>query len=103
MPTHRDAPSGFTRRRPSLRRPAMSPSAGIVHVMGWHSQQYGSFERFLVALAQNCSDGGLESHFVFQSPPRSQQFMDDAPASFHVVPPARGPIDPVFLSRLARL
>ena len=71
--------------------------------MGWHSQQFGSFERLLVELARRCADGGLESHFVFQSYPSSQQFIDDTPATFHVVPPALGPIDPRFMSRLARI
>jgi glycosyltransferase involved in cell wall biosynthesis len=71
--------------------------------MGWHSQQFGSFERLLVELARRSADGGLETHFVFQSSPSSRQFVDDAPASFHVVPPALGPIDPRFMSRLARI
>jgi glycosyltransferase involved in cell wall biosynthesis len=81
----------------------MSRRRAIVHVMGWHSQQAGSFERFLVELARRCADGGLETHFVFQSHPRSQQFIDDAPATFHIVPAALGPVDPRFISRLARI
>ena len=50
----------------------MSRRRAVVHVMGWHSQQYGSFEAFLVALARRCAECGLESHFVFQSLPRSR-------------------------------
>ena len=71
--------------------------------MGWHSQQFGSLERLLVELARRCADAGLQSHFVFQSHPSSRQFIDEARASFHVVPPALGPIDPRFMFRLARI
>jgi glycosyltransferase involved in cell wall biosynthesis len=81
----------------------MSERLAIVHVMGWHSRQFGSFERFLAELARRCAEGGMESHFVFQSPPSSEQFVSDAPATFHVVPPAIGPSDPRFLYRLARI
>jgi phosphatidylinositol alpha-1,6-mannosyltransferase len=81
----------------------MSKRRAIVHVMGWHSRQFGSFERFLVELARRCAEGGLESHFVFQSHPSSQQFRHDAPATFHVVPAAIGPFDPRFIYRLARI
>jgi glycosyltransferase involved in cell wall biosynthesis len=75
----------------------------IVHVMGWHSRQFGSFERFLVELAQQGAGRGMESHFVFQSNPASERFLHDAPARFHVIPGAHGPADPLFASRLARI
>ena len=81
----------------------MSRRQAVVHVMGWRSQQYGSFERFLVALARRCSEYDLESHFVFQSPPRSMEFIQDAPATFHVVPSALAPVDPRFMFRLGRI
>jgi len=81
----------------------MNRRRAVVHVMGWHSQQYGSFEAFLVALARRCAECGLESHFVFQSLPRSRQFIYDAPASFHVVPGALAPLDPRFMFRLERI
>ena len=51
------------RRRPS-----------IVHVMGWRSQQYGSFERFLVALARACGEAGAETYLFFPEPPASVRF-----------------------------
>src|SRR3954452_11016739 len=67
------------------------PRASIVHVMGWRSQQYGSFERFLVALCARCSREGLDSHLVFHEPPASREFERDCPAGFHVLGPPRGP------------
>ena len=81
----------------------MSRRRAVVHVMGWHSQQYGSFESFLVALARRCAECGLESHFVFQSRPRSGQFIRDTQATFHVVPGALAPLDPRFMFRLERI
>jgi glycosyltransferase involved in cell wall biosynthesis len=65
------------------------PRASIVHVMGWRSQQYGSFERFLVALCARCSEEGLDSHLVFHEPPASAEFERDTPATFHVLPGPR--------------
>src|SRR4051794_2407125 len=67
------------------------PRASIVHVMGWRSQQYGSFERFLVALCARSSDEGLDNHLVFHEPPASSDFARDCPASLHVLGPPRGP------------
>ena len=70
--------------------------ASIVHVMGWRSQQYGSFERFLVALAARCEQEGMASHFVFHSAPASARFVSDARAAFHHLSPSRFPGDPAF-------
>ena len=81
----------------SSRRP------GVVHVMGWHSQQYGSFERFLVALAHSCDRNGLESHFVFPDAPSSQEFARDAPAEIHLIPSPDGIGDLRFARRLGGL
>ena len=67
------------------------PRASIVHVMGWRSQQYGSFERFLVALCARCAAEGLESHLVFHEPPASEAFARDCPAGLHVLGPPSGP------------
>src|SRR5438876_4390913 len=66
------------------------PRAAIVHVMGWRSQQYGSFERFLVALCAQSSEEWLDSHLVFHEAPASRDFERDCPASFHVLGPPRG-------------
>src|SRR5688500_11127867 len=74
--------------------------ASIVHVMGWRSQQYGSFERFLVALAARCEREGMASHFVFHSAPASEAFVSAARAGFHRLPPSRFPGDPAFALRL---
>jgi hypothetical protein len=63
----------------------------IVHVMGWSSQQYGSFERFLVALARHCVEVGAVLHLVFHEPPASRRFVGDVEAEIHVVPEARSP------------
>jgi len=79
------------------RRPA------VVHVMGWHSRQYGSFERFLVALAQSCDRSGLESHFVFPDAPDSCAFVRDAPAAIHLISSPAGVGDPRFARRLGGL
>lgn len=73
----------------------------IVHVMGWRSQQYGSFERFLVALAQRCVAAGATSTLVFQASPASAAFLSDVPAEVLVLPGARSPVDPRFARRLA--
>jgi glycosyltransferase involved in cell wall biosynthesis len=71
--------------------------------MGWHSQQYGSFERFLVALAHSCERSGMENHFVFRDAPYSQAFTRDAPAAIHVIPSPAGVGDPRFARQLGRL
>jgi glycosyltransferase involved in cell wall biosynthesis len=68
--------------------------------MGWRSQQYGSFERFLVELCERCSSEGLDSHLVFHAPPASPDFVSDCPAELHVLEPPRGPR---FVSRLQRI
>ena len=75
----------------------------IVHVMGWHSQQYGSFERFLVALAGRCAKRGAKTHLVFTAPPASAAFAEDVPAELHVVPSPSHPADPRFAVSLGRL
>ena len=79
----------------------MSPA--IVHVMGWRSQQYASFERFLVALSHRCDEHGAQTHLVFPAPPASLEFAADARAKVHALPSARHPADPRFAVRLARL
>jgi glycosyltransferase involved in cell wall biosynthesis len=75
----------------------------IVHVMGWRSQQYGSFERFLVALASRCAELGARTHLVFPSEPVSRAFADDVPAELHVVPSPTRSWDPRFAIELGRL
>jgi glycosyltransferase involved in cell wall biosynthesis len=65
----------------------------IVHVMGWVSQQYGSFERFLERLAARGAAAGLETHLVFPSRPRSEAFVRNVRAEIHEVPLARHPLD----------
>ncbi|MFZ1153952.1 MAG: glycosyltransferase [Solirubrobacteraceae bacterium] len=72
----------------------------IVHVMGWRSQQYGSFERFLVALARRCGEEGAVTHLVFHEPPASRRFVADVEAEIHVVPQARHIGDPHNLRQL---
>ncbi|MCW2951960.1 MAG: glycosyl transferase, group 1 family protein [Conexibacter sp.] len=67
----------------------MTPRPSIVQVMGWRSQQYGSFERFLVALTRRCAEAGAVSHLVFHEPPASRSFVADVEAEIHVVPEAR--------------
>jgi glycosyltransferase involved in cell wall biosynthesis len=74
----------------------------IAHVMGWHSQQYGSFERFLVDLSRRCAQEGAETHLIFQSPPASAAFVADVHAHVHVVPEARQVGDPQHVLRTAR-
>jgi glycosyltransferase involved in cell wall biosynthesis len=71
--------------------------------MGWPSRQYGSFERFLVALADRCAAEGARTHLVFPCGPASPQFVADATAEMHAIPSPRGPADPRFAARLARL
>ncbi|MDQ5809101.1 MAG: hypothetical protein M3320_10535, partial [Actinomycetota bacterium] len=66
----------------------------IVHVMGWRSQQYGSFERFLVKVARECAARGAETHLVFPEPPAAEAFVHDVEAQVHLVPLARHPFDP---------
>lgn len=73
----------------------------IVHVMGWRSQQYGSFERFLVAVARECAAAGARTHLVFPEPPAAEAFVRDAGAPVHLVPLARHPADPRALRGLA--
>lgn len=75
----------------------------IVHVMGWRSQQYGSFERFLVALAWHCVEAGAVLHLVFHEPPASRRFVADVEAEIHVVPEARYVGDPRSVRRLGRV
>ena len=81
----------------------MSAPVRIVHVMGWRSQQYGSFERFLVALTHRCAEAGAESHLVFHEPPASRRFVADVAAEIHIVPEARQVGDPRHLLRIGRL
>ncbi len=71
--------------------------------MGWHSQQYGSFERFLVALANASREAGLETHLVFPREPDSRAFVRDVSAALHVVPSPAGVRDPGFALALGRL
>src|SRR4051794_11130091 len=78
------------------------PPASIVHVMGWRSQQYGSFERFLVGLCERSSQEGLDSHQVFHEPPASRDFERDCRARFHVLGPPRGPAFAGGLRRILR-
>ena len=75
----------------------------VVHVMGWHSQQYGSFERFMVERARQGEQAGMRTHLVFQSPPASSQFVADVPGDIHVVPAARAPADPRFVRDIHRV
>jgi glycosyltransferase involved in cell wall biosynthesis len=75
----------------------------IVHVMGWPSQQYGSFERFLVELARACARHDVDTHLVFPGAPASAAFTADAPAAIHTIPSPRAALDPRFAGRLARV
>lgn len=77
--------------------------ARIVHVMGWESKQYGSFERFLVALTRRCAELGADSHLVFHEPVASQAFLADVEATIHVVPEARQVGDPQNVLQLGRV
>jgi len=76
--------------------------ARIVHVLGWRSQQYGSFERWIVALAQRCAERGAETHLVFHDEPASARFLADVPAHIHVVPEARQVGDPRHVLAIGR-
>ena len=80
----------------------MSGPLRIAHVMGWSNQQYGSFERFLVALTRRCAQEGAESHLIFHTPPASERFVADVEAQIHVVPEARQVGDPLNALRLGR-
>jgi glycosyltransferase involved in cell wall biosynthesis len=80
----------------------MSGRVRIAHVMGWSNQQYGSFERFVVALTRRCAQEGAESHLIFHTPPASERFVADVAAEIHVVPEARQVGDPLNALRLAR-
>ena len=71
--------------------------------MGWRSQQYGSFERFLVRLARRCSEEGAETHLVFPEEPAARSFVRDVDATIHHVPLARHPADPRALRGLRRV
>jgi glycosyltransferase involved in cell wall biosynthesis len=75
----------------------------IVHVMGWESQQYGSFERQLVLLGERLAAAGAELHLVFRQPPRSAAFVDEVRATLHVLPGARGGWDLRYVARCATL
>jgi glycosyltransferase involved in cell wall biosynthesis len=75
----------------------------IVHVMGWRSQQYGSFERFLVSLSRRCEAHGAKTHLVFQSQPPSRQFVEDVHAEVHVVPQVGIRHAPTFALGLSRV
>jgi glycosyltransferase involved in cell wall biosynthesis len=74
-----------------------------VQVMGWPSQQYGSFERFLVELARDCARHDVQTHLVFPGSPASTEFAADVPATIHTIPSPRAAVDPRFAGRLARL
>ena len=76
-----------------MRRPS------IVHVMGWRSQQYGSFERFLVALVRGARERGLDSHLVFHAEPASAAFVADCDATLHVLPPPSSPATAAHFGR----
>jgi glycosyltransferase involved in cell wall biosynthesis len=75
----------------------------MLHVMGWRSQQYGSFERFLVELARQARRHDIETHLVFQNLPASQAFITDVDATIHVLAGATTVGDPRHLLGLARL
>jgi len=65
----------------------------VVHVMGWVSQQHGSFERFLERLAARCASAGLKTHLVFPAHPRSEEFIRTVNARIHIVPLAKHLLD----------
>lgn len=83
--------------------PGGSRRPAVVQVMGWRSRQYGSFERFLVALTHRLDAEGAASHFVFPAQPSSRDFVSDSRAEFHALPSPRSPTDPRFLLALRRL
>ncbi len=78
------APSPRCRFSPRWRDRRRKPV--VVHVMGWRSQQYGSFEHFLVCLSRLVVDRGGEMHLVFPDQPSSRAFIEDAAATVHVIP-----------------
>lgn len=71
--------------------------------MGWRSQQYGSFERFLVALARASAAAGARTHLVFTEPPASRAFADDVDADLHVLARALRPFSGAFARGLDEL
>lgn len=71
--------------------------------MGWSSQQYGSFERFLVEVARQGAEHGIATHLVFHETPASQAFLRDVDATVHVLGSARHPADRRFTGSLGRL
>jgi glycosyltransferase involved in cell wall biosynthesis len=75
----------------------------VVHVMGWHSQQYGSFERFLVALAGRCRSSGVATHLVFRARPASEAFVADVAADVHVLAGPGVAGAPAYAARIGRL
>jgi glycosyltransferase involved in cell wall biosynthesis len=72
----------------------------IVHVMGWVSQQRGSFERFLERLSARCETEGAKTHLVFPSRPASDAFVQNVRADIHIVPLARHPLDRTAINGL---
>jgi glycosyltransferase involved in cell wall biosynthesis len=81
----------------------LNGQAVVVQVMGWRSQQYGSFERFLVALSRALADRGDRCHFVFPAEPTSAEFVRDSAAAVHVLPSPVSPGDPRFMVALRSL
>jgi glycosyltransferase involved in cell wall biosynthesis len=71
--------------------------------MGWRSQQYGSFERFLVALSRRSESLGMATHLVFNEPVASEAFVSDVHADVHVARSPANPLDPRFAAGLGRL
>jgi glycosyltransferase involved in cell wall biosynthesis len=91
------------RDRPGRAAAGPRERARVLHVMGWPSVQYGSFERHLVAVARRCGEAGVVNHFAFAARPASPDFIRDAPAPIHILPSARHPADPRFALGLWRL
>jgi glycosyltransferase involved in cell wall biosynthesis len=88
----------------AMSRPARAATRlVVVHVTGWRSQQYGSFERFLVALADQVAKQGGETHLVFPALPTSRAFLSDCRARVHVLPSPRSAWDPRFAYRIGHL
>ncbi len=46
-----------------------------LHVMGYHSEKFGSLERFILELARQARSENLEMIFVFNSKPWSEEFL----------------------------
>ena len=97
----RAAGDGDPPRRLIAARPVPGPV--VVHLMGWRSQQYGSFERFLARLADGVAGSGGRMHLVFREPPASRAFVDDVDADVHVIPAAAGPADRRYVGRVRGL